>query len=326
MARDIIEGLKALQGFNILADPVLATLASYAKVRSVRACETVFCQGEPSPYFFGVLSGEVTIQRSSKDKRFQNKIIGIVGPGGLFGESAIFEDSPRVAMASASKDSELLVVKGVHFRDWMCKNPQEAQPLLLALLKTSLSRLHRTNLELSVVYGIGRVLGSSKAFPEQLISVLDFMKSSLEGLDDIVVYQRNAFWEEFEPLQSLPHLKNLPAVPLSNELIQKASTLGAIWAFEPKSFPMPLEAFRLDWGSRASVAIVPLLNWEKAAASLQGLLLMASKHNAGYFHAEKQLLYTSVARQFSEALSRYERFQELEAQSRLQHSKQSFQP
>jgi CRP-like cAMP-binding protein len=325
MSRNISSALSSLQGFQSLDAQALETLSSFVKVRAMRAGETIFCQGEPSPYFFGILSGEVTVQRVSSDRRFPKKILGVVGVGELFGESAIFEDSPRAALASSSQDGELLVIRGTDFREWLKKNSQLSQPLLFSLLRTSLGRLHRTSHELSVVYGIGRIFGSARPFSEQLMSAMDFLKTSLEGLDDIVFYQRSAYWEEFEPLKSLPMLQDLPSVPVDNELVHKVHMLGSLLSFDPQTFARPLDAFKLDWQSRASAVIIPLLDWEKAASPLQGLLLMASAKRADAFSTDRQLLLTSLSSPIAEALARNRRIEEAQAQSRLQKSRQSYQ-
>src|ERR1700690_4058813 len=110
MSSDIRQALKSLQGFNALEDAVLDQLLPFVSMRAVRVGETIFCQGEPSPYCFGVLSGEVVIQHVSKDSRFPPKVLAVVGPKGLFGESSIFEDTLRVAMATANKDGKLLAI------------------------------------------------------------------------------------------------------------------------------------------------------------------------------------------------------------------------
>src|SRR5258708_40217040 len=102
MPSSMVQALRPLQGFSALSGAALDQIAPFAAVRAVRAGETIFCQGEPSPYCFGVLAGEIVIQHVSKDSRFPPKVLGVVGPGILFGESSIFEDKPRVAMATAS--------------------------------------------------------------------------------------------------------------------------------------------------------------------------------------------------------------------------------
>src|ERR1019366_2415932 len=181
MSSELRQALKSLHGFNVLDENALDQMLPFVSMRAVRIGETVFCQGEPSPYCFGVVSGEIIIQHVSKDSRFPSKVLAVVGSGGLFGESSIFEDTLRVAMATANKDGKLLAIRGSEFRKWMQMHPDTAQPLLLALLKTSLRRLTLTSHELSVVFGIERILGSGKPFLEQLGEAFDFLKGSLEG-------------------------------------------------------------------------------------------------------------------------------------------------
>ncbi len=325
MTQNIKDRIKTLPEFAGLADPVLDTLAGFCAIRLVRAGETIFCQGEPSPYFFVVLAGEVAIERVSTDRRFPKKILGIVGPGELFGESSIFEESSRVAMASASLDGELLVIRGPDFRQWLKAHPEMSHPLVLSLLKTTLVRLHRTNHELSVIYGIGRILGSQKPFPEQLTATMDFLKSSLEGLDDIVFYQRSAYWEEFEALQSLPVRHDLAAIPLGHFLLSKVAASPDPWWFEPQQVLTELKDLQLGWENRVAGVVVPLFEYEKSAPVLHGLILMASSKVKSAFTAERRLLLMSLALPLSEVLSRNVRAQDHLAQSRLQHSKQSFQ-
>jgi CRP-like cAMP-binding protein len=266
----------------------------------------------------------VIIQHVSKDSRFPPKVLGVVGPNGLFGESSIFEESPRAAMATAAKDGKLAVIRGVELREWMHQNPEDAQPLLLALLQTSLGRLHRTSHELAVVHGIGRILGSDKPFLEQLSAVLEFLKGSLAGLDDLIFYQRSAYWEEFSPVISLPNVAELPAIPLQNELVQKVSVAGAMQSFDPQKIRAQMTMFHWPWEKSLAVSVIPLFDWDKASDPLQGLLVLASSKKVDAFSAGEKLLLTSITHPLAEALSRHSRREDSMAQSRLRQSKETY--
>jgi len=324
MAGELIQALKSVQGFSSLSESVLEQFVPFASIRRLRAGETVFCQGEPSPYCFGILSGEVMIQHVSKDRRFPPKVLGILGAGHLFGESSIFEDSPRAAMASANADGKLVTVRGPQLREWIQKNPVEGQPLLIALLESSIRRLQKTNLELAVIYGVGRLFGSQKSFMDQVPAALEFLRGSIEGLTDVLLYQRSAYWEEFTPLASFPGLSDLPPIPATHEIIEKVRQAASPQIFVPKAIQAHLESFKLPWNAYATLAIVPLFDWERAHDAIQGLLVLAGQHNDKVFSPEKQLLLSSMALPFAEALSRYARLQETQAQDRLQKSKGSF--
>jgi CRP-like cAMP-binding protein len=137
------KALMSLQGFRALGDGALDHIAPFVSARIVRAGETVFCQGEPSPYCFGVLSGEVMIQKISEESRLPPQVLGVIGPGRLFGESSLFEGKPRAAMATVSKDGKLVVIQGSKLRDWIQDNQETAKPLLSVLLDTSLPTISR---------------------------------------------------------------------------------------------------------------------------------------------------------------------------------------
>lgn len=324
MSIDLSAALADVQGFRLLSEEIRRQLAAFASFRMVRAGETIFCQGEPSPYCFGVLSGEVVIQHVAKDRRFPPKILGFVGEGQLFGESSIFDGSPRQAMASANKDGKLIAIRGQELRHWIAQHPQVAQPLLLALLQSATNRLHQTSQELAVIHGIGRLLGSEKPFLEQLSAALDFLKGSLEGLDDLIFYQRSAYWEEFSPIMSLPVLQDVPAIPLSHEFVQAVSAAGNVQPFSPQHVRAALATLKLPWEDRAAMAILPLWDRDQSQDPLQGLLLFASQNRPHAFAPDKHLLLMSMSYPLAEALSRYTRQADVDAQVRLQKSKKSF--
>jgi CRP-like cAMP-binding protein len=326
MSTDIQTVLRSIGVFKTLEDRVLDQVAPFVATRTVRAGETIFCQGEPSPYCFGIVSGEVVIQHVSRDPRFPPKVLGVLGPGSLFGEAALFEDSPRVAMASATQEGRLLMIRGPQLREWMGKNPETANIFLMAILRTSLERLRRTDHELAVVYGVGRLLGSGKPFEEQLTTALEFLKGSLVGVDEMVFYQRNPFWEEFAPKLSLPALEELPAIPLRHELVEAVRNAGSAKVFDPKAMLTALGEFRLPWQDRTVLAVIPLFDWDQAHDPLQGLLCLTSTLDPAEFVREKLLLLTSVSRPLAEALSRHRRQEDAVAQERLNQAKNTYRP
>src|SRR5580693_4460958 len=123
MTPEIKKALVSIDLLHNLPATSIQQLAQFAMIRTVRAGETIFCQGEPSPYCFGILSGEVLIQRVPLDRRQSSKVLSVLGPGTLFGESSFFVDTPRAAMASVSQNGQLIVIAGQKLRDWLRQNP-----------------------------------------------------------------------------------------------------------------------------------------------------------------------------------------------------------
>jgi CRP/FNR family cyclic AMP-dependent transcriptional regulator len=140
MSEKIRKALKSIELFREMPDPVIARLAEFSQMRIIHTGETLFCQGEPSPYCFGVVLGEVTLQQVSPEVGISPKILAVVKPGSLFGEAALFDASHRAAMATASQDGEVVAISGTKLRDWIQTNASPDRDLLVDLLKNALSR------------------------------------------------------------------------------------------------------------------------------------------------------------------------------------------
>ena len=69
----------------------------------IRAGETVFSEGDPADRMYVVDTGSVALT-------VDDRVIEVVGPGGLFGELALIDREPRSLTAVAETDAALIVV------------------------------------------------------------------------------------------------------------------------------------------------------------------------------------------------------------------------
>src|SRR6478672_2249549 len=72
-------------------------------VRVLPPGETVFAVGEPGDFMFVVLEGEVAIEKDGKT-------LEVVSAGGVFGEMALIDHSPRSASAITRTQCTLAAV------------------------------------------------------------------------------------------------------------------------------------------------------------------------------------------------------------------------
>ena len=100
-----------------------AQLANLPAVPMVRADSTemncqpgdiVFLENEPSDYFYVIKSGNIKISKLVKGHGF---ILGILGPGEIFGEMALIEEKPRFATAQAHSLTKLMRLSAKTFLD-----------------------------------------------------------------------------------------------------------------------------------------------------------------------------------------------------------------
>jgi CRP-like cAMP-binding protein len=71
--------------------------------RSYKAGEVVLTEGDPAKEMFVVRSGKVAI-------KVHGETVEEVGPGGMFGEMALIDHSPRSANVVAVEDTELVPI------------------------------------------------------------------------------------------------------------------------------------------------------------------------------------------------------------------------
>lgn len=99
---------------------------------SFAAGETIFSDGDSASSMFYVKGGSVDIV-------FEDRVLETVEEGGIFGEMAIVDSSPRSASAVAKTDAELVEINERRFQDVVKFNPFFA----LQVLRIAIERLRR---------------------------------------------------------------------------------------------------------------------------------------------------------------------------------------
>jgi CRP-like cAMP-binding protein len=102
--------------------------------QSFRAGETIFHQGEPRTFMFVVNEGDVEI-------RIGHTVAEVVGPGGIFGEMAMIDNSPRSATAVARSDCKLCPIDEKRFQFLVQQTPYFA----LEVLRVMANRLRHAD-------------------------------------------------------------------------------------------------------------------------------------------------------------------------------------
>lgn len=88
--------------------------------------KVIMKEGEGGVFMYVVMEGRVAIS-------IKGKVVERIGPGGVFGEMALVDQSPRAATATAETDCELLSINRKDFLDSVKTNPAFAVALLKGL-------------------------------------------------------------------------------------------------------------------------------------------------------------------------------------------------
>jgi CRP-like cAMP-binding protein len=108
-----------------LLDKLADELGDGARVR-YPADKVIMQEGQAGVLMYVVLEGAVDIA-------IQNKVVGRIGPGGMFGEMALISRGERVASATARTDCALLTINRNVFLDLVSAHPRFAISLLGAV-------------------------------------------------------------------------------------------------------------------------------------------------------------------------------------------------
>jgi CRP/FNR family transcriptional regulator, cyclic AMP receptor protein len=109
------------------------TLFHNADTRTVPAGAVIFQEGDDGDAMFGVVDGEVEL-------RYGDVVVEQVTAGGVFGEMALIDHSPRSLTAVATVDSTLAVINSRKFLFLVHETPMFA----LDVMTTLASRLRAT--------------------------------------------------------------------------------------------------------------------------------------------------------------------------------------
>jgi CRP-like cAMP-binding protein len=110
-------------------------LASFSAFRNVRKGETLFCQGEPSPYCFGILKGEVVLAHRTTAGAPVSIPVATYKMGSLLEGLSLLGEMPRAMQATVSEDGQLLSIWSSRFRAWVetQRSPAGDPPIVSAL-------------------------------------------------------------------------------------------------------------------------------------------------------------------------------------------------
>jgi len=112
--------------------PTFEIFSREPDVRSFRAGDPIFKEGDPGDCMFVIVEGEVEIQ-------VNGIVLERLGAGGVFGEMALIDSRPRSAAAIAATDCKLAAIGEKRFLRLIEQTPKFA----LQIMRVMTERLRR---------------------------------------------------------------------------------------------------------------------------------------------------------------------------------------
>jgi CRP/FNR family cyclic AMP-dependent transcriptional regulator len=146
--------LARISFFDGLSREALGLVAQVTTEETHSLGTRIFQYGDPGDKLFVILEGKVRISREVAG--MGEEALAVLGPGEMFGEMALLDESPRSADALAHERCRLLVIAKDAFDDLLFLHKDLAYEVLWACVRMLLTRLRETNEKLTFLSTSGK--------------------------------------------------------------------------------------------------------------------------------------------------------------------------
>ena len=143
MATNPEEILLTAKPFGAVPSAERKLLAEVADVRSFDPGETLFLEGEPSKFFYSIISGRVKIFKTTRSGK--DIILGIFSAGDPVGSVAVFKEIPYPASAQALTQTVCIGIARQDLYTLLEHHPSLARGLLLGLTQRLVELINRVD-------------------------------------------------------------------------------------------------------------------------------------------------------------------------------------
>ena len=140
---DRVEQLSKIDLFAGLKPQAFELIAKVATEESHALGTKIFQHGDAGDKLYVIVEGKVRISRDVPG--MGEEALAVLGPGQVFGEMALLDESPRSADANVHDNCRLLVLSRDAFDDLLFLNKDLAYEVLWSIVKMLLRRLRETN-------------------------------------------------------------------------------------------------------------------------------------------------------------------------------------
>jgi len=148
--------LPKLPLFDGMAVAALERLVSGAIYVNAPARTVIFKCGDASRGLYVVVSGEVKL--ALQGAQGAEQVVELVGPGGVFGEIAVFLNGPHVVMAESLADTQLVLIAKANVLAELERTPEFMRGMV-AILSRRLQHLLGALEDCTLRSGTERVIG-----------------------------------------------------------------------------------------------------------------------------------------------------------------------
>ena len=151
---ETVEQLRKIDLFSGLKPQGLELIAKVATEETHAAGTKIFQHGDAGDKLYLILEGKVRISREVPG--MGEEALAVLGPGQVFGEMALLDESPRSADAVVHERCRLLTLSKDGFDDLLFLHKDLAYEVLWSVVRMLTQRLRETNDKLTFLSVSGK--------------------------------------------------------------------------------------------------------------------------------------------------------------------------
>jgi CRP/FNR family transcriptional regulator, cyclic AMP receptor protein len=148
------EQLRGVRFFEGLKPAALDMIARVSVEELYPSGTRLFSHGEPGDRLYLILDGKIRISREVPG--MGEEALAVLGPGQVFGEMALLDESPRSADAIVHERCKLLAIPKDAFDDLLFLHKDLAYEVLQSFVRLLTARLRETNDKLTFLTFSGK--------------------------------------------------------------------------------------------------------------------------------------------------------------------------
>ena len=133
-AEAVARGLAGAPVFGALTDAERKELVAHLRARRFSRDEVVFHRDDAAGHVYLILSGAVKV--SIPDEEGHEIVVAVEREGAVFGELALFDDTPRSATVTALEDTQVVTLAREDFLRVLERSPRATREILKLLART----------------------------------------------------------------------------------------------------------------------------------------------------------------------------------------------
>ncbi|MBI3358412.1 MAG: cyclic nucleotide-binding domain-containing protein [Nitrospirae bacterium] len=208
------ETFRALPFFSTFPEAILRHLYDLMEKKEYPEGFTVTREGDKGDSFFVVVSGELEVRKVINRETGEYKTLARIGEKEIFGEMAVFDQTPRSADVVSLTDVTLWRITVPYLKGLLQSDPAKGADFLMAMITLLISRLRSTSKTATVLAEAGQIVSKSPDLPTLTRALFELIVREIEGSDAAVFALYNWFNNEFNVVESTENesARTFPAV------------------------------------------------------------------------------------------------------------------